>query len=197
MRRLGAVVAVALLAARANAADQTRPGAGNAQAVEIARSSPLVSAAFHATQERARRIENGRCATPPWMRSTTRTRACSIAPACGRRLSSRARRRIALPAPSAAVRLRAGQLLPEYAIHNLSDADFIYSGPAVATAQLLLLKLASEFGYDPADAARYNVRYRNVALSRISAERIQELYAQGGLPAVAGRLHELRSVGAL
>ncbi|HEY4886092.1 MAG TPA: hypothetical protein VII08_20885 [Myxococcales bacterium] len=79
----------------------------------------------------------------------------------------------------------------------MSDADFIYSGPAVATAQLLLLKLASEFGYDPADAARYNVRYRNVALSRISAERIQELYAQGGLPAVAGRLHELRSVGAL
>src|ERR1700737_912297 len=58
MRRLGAVVAVALLAARANAADQTRPGAGNAQAVEIARSSPLVSAAFHATRERARRIEN-------------------------------------------------------------------------------------------------------------------------------------------
>jgi hypothetical protein len=56
---------------------------------------------------------------------------------------------------------------------------------------------ASEFGYGPADAARYNVRYRNVALSRISAERIQELYAQGGLPAVAARLHELRSAGAL
>jgi hypothetical protein len=88
-------------------------------------------------------------------------------------------------------------LLPEYAIHNLSDADFIYSGPVVATAQLLLLKLASEFGYDPADAARYNVRYRNVALSRISAEGFQELYVQGGLPAVAARLHELRSAGAL
>ena len=86
---------------------------------------------------------------------------------------------------------------PEYAIHNLSDADFIYSGPVVATAQLLLSKLASEFGYDPADAARYNLRYRNVALSRISAEHIQEMYAQAGLAAVAARLHELRSAGAL
>jgi hypothetical protein len=57
MRRFGAVIAVALLAGRANASDQTRPGAGNAQAVKIARSSPLVAAAFQATRERARQIE--------------------------------------------------------------------------------------------------------------------------------------------
>lgn len=88
-------------------------------------------------------------------------------------------------------------LLPEYAIHNLSDADYIYSGPVVTTAQLLLSKLAPQFGYDAADVARYNVRFRNVALSRLSAERIQEIYAEGGLAAVAARVQQLRDAGAL
>ena len=88
-------------------------------------------------------------------------------------------------------------LLPEYAIHNLSDADFIYSGPVIATAQLLLSRLGPQFGYHPADVARYNVRFRNVVLSRLSAERIQELCADGGLPAIAAQVQQLRNAGAL
>jgi hypothetical protein len=88
-------------------------------------------------------------------------------------------------------------LLPEYAIHNLSDADFIYSGPVIATAQLLLSRLGPQFGYDPADVARYNLRFRNIVLSRLSAERVQELYTAGGLPAVAAQVQQLRDAGVL
>ncbi|GAC1347215.1 MAG: hypothetical protein NVS2B9_06780 [Myxococcales bacterium] len=88
-------------------------------------------------------------------------------------------------------------LLPEYAIHNLSDADYIYSGPVVATAQLLLSKVAPRFGYDPADAARYNVGFRNVVLSRLSAERIQALYAERGIEGLSAEVEQLRRAGAL
>jgi hypothetical protein len=66
----------------------------------------------------------------------------------------------------------------------------------IATAQLLLSRLGPQFGYHPADVARYNVRFRNVVLSRLSAERIQELYAAGGLPAIAAQVQQLRNAGA-
>jgi len=39
------------------------------------------------------------------------------------------------------------------------------------------------------------VGFRNVALSRLSAERIQAIYAQGGLP--AAQVQQLRVAGAL
>jgi len=93
----------------------------------------------------------------------------------------------------------AGQtnLLAEYTIHNLSDADFTFSIPAVAEVQVMLTRLAPRFGYDPADAARFNNRFRNVVFSRLSAERLLVLYAAGGLDAVAQQLAALRRRGAL
>jgi hypothetical protein len=83
----------------------------------------------------------------------------------------------------------------EYQLHNLSDADFTQSGPAVAVAQLLLVKLAPEFGYDPTDAARYNTKYRNPALAHLSAERLYMLYTAGGLDAVRAQVAKLRAKG--
>lgn len=83
----------------------------------------------------------------------------------------------------------------EYQLHNLSDADFTQTGPAVAVAQLLLARLASSFGYDPADAARYNNKYRNPALSHLSAERLYILYTSGGLDAVRAQLVRLHDRG--
>lgn len=83
----------------------------------------------------------------------------------------------------------------EYQLHNLSDADFSQTGPAVAVAQLLLANLAPQYGYDPADAARYNTRYRNPALSNLSAERLYILYTGGGLNAVREQLDKLRARG--
>jgi len=93
----------------------------------------------------------------------------------------------------------AGQtnLLAEYTIHNLSDADFTFSIPAVAEVQVLLARLAPRFGFDPADTARYNNRFRNVVFSHLSAERLLVVYAAGGLDAVADEIEPLRRHGVL
>lgn len=93
----------------------------------------------------------------------------------------------------------AGQLnlLAEYTIHNLSDGDFLYAGAAVAQVEVLLARLAPRFGFQPADTARYNQRFRNVALSQLSAERLLILYSAGGLDAVFDELVALRRRGVL
>ena len=83
----------------------------------------------------------------------------------------------------------------EYQLHNLSDADFTQTGPAVAVAQILLANLASSFGYDPSDTARYNLHYRNPALSHLSAERLYLLFTSGGLDTVRAQLAKLRARG--
>jgi hypothetical protein len=81
----------------------------------------------------------------------------------------------------------------EYQLHNFSDGDFVQSMPAMVLVQKMLSKLAPEFGYDPADAARYNTKYRNRALAYLSAERLYLLYSSGGLEAVRGQLAKLRA----
>lgn len=85
----------------------------------------------------------------------------------------------------------------EYQLHNLSDADFTQTGPAVAVAQLLLANLAPSFGYDLGDGARYNTKYRNPVLSHLSAERLYILYTTGGLEAVRAEVTRLRHRGIL
>jgi hypothetical protein len=95
--------------------------------------------------------------------------------------------------------LAAGQtnLLAEYTIHNLSDGDVIYSAPAVAQVAVLLAGIAPRFGYDAADTARYNNRFRNVVLSHLTAERLLVLYSAGGLDAVEDEVNALRRRGVL
>ncbi|HVZ71874.1 MAG TPA: hypothetical protein VHJ20_05805 [Polyangia bacterium] len=83
----------------------------------------------------------------------------------------------------------------EYQLHNLSDADFTQTGPAIAVSQILLAKLAPSYGYDPTEVARYNTKFRNVALSHLSGERIYMLYTSGGLPAIRRQLDRLRALG--
>ena len=85
----------------------------------------------------------------------------------------------------------------EYQLHNLSDADFTQTGPAVSVAQILLSTLAPAFGFDPSDTTRYNTSYRNPALSHLSAERLYMLYTSGGLDAVRAQLAKLRARGIL
>ena len=79
-------------------------------------------------------------------------------------------------------------LLYEYVLQNLSDADFTYTGPAVVQSELFLRTLAPKFGYDPADAARYNTEYRNPVLTHLSAERVFILYATGACRGWSRRL---------
>jgi hypothetical protein len=87
--------------------------------------------------------------------------------------------------------------LPEYTIHNLSDADFTFTGPVVAEAQTLLTALAPRYGYDPSVVAHYNWAYRNTVLSHLSAERIAFLYQRGGLNAIQAEIDELRTNGVI
>jgi hypothetical protein len=81
-------------------------------------------------------------------------------------------------------------LLAEYALHNLSDADYTFSMPSVGTTEVILAKLAPEYGVDPA-AYDYNVRFRNPVLSYMSTERLMMLYVNGGLHAVNAELDKL------
>jgi hypothetical protein len=88
----------------------------------------------------------------------------------------------------------AGQtnLLVEYQIHNLSDADFVNSIPAVTQVQVLLQQIAPGFGYDPNDVARYNNFFRNVVLSYLSPERLMMIYDKNGLDEVVEEVSGLR-----
>ena len=72
-----------------------------------------------------------------------------------------------------------GALRLEYQIHNLSDADFVNSVPAMQLANRLLHELAPRLGYRlPAQ------HFLNHILANLSAERIEILYSTGGLEAV-------------
>jgi hypothetical protein len=86
-------------------------------------------------------------------------------------------------------------LLVEYVLHNLSDADYTYTGPAVAEVQILLRILAQRFGYDMNDTATFNTKFRNPVLSTFSAERLQIIYAAKGIDGVAGEIEKLKRAG--
>ena len=89
----------------------------------------------------------------------------------------------------------AGQtnVLVEYTLHNLSDADFTYSGPAIVADNTLLAAIAPSFGYDPS-AAGYYVNFRNPVLSYLTAERLLITYQNGGLAAVRQEVQKLRDL---
>ena len=88
-------------------------------------------------------------------------------------------------------------LLTEYTLHNLSDADFTYSGPAVSEVEIAVRTLAPQFGYDPGDVSRYNNSFRNPALSFLTAERLQIILGNAGLPGVKAQLAKLHSLGVI
>jgi len=90
----------------------------------------------------------------------------------------------------------AGQtnVLAEYTLHNLSDADFTYSGPAVTAVNVLLQSIAGQFGYNPADP-NYFLKFRNPVLSFLTAERLLILYSEKGIGGVISQVQELRERG--
>jgi len=92
----------------------------------------------------------------------------------------------------------AGQtnVLAEYTLHNLSDADFTYSGPAVDAVNVLLQSIAPQFGYNSADA-NYYLKFRNPVLSFFTGERLLILYSDKGIGAVTSAVQELRDAGIL
>ncbi len=93
----------------------------------------------------------------------------------------------------------AGQtnILTEYQLHNLSDADFTQSIPAVTSLQVILAQLAPSFGFNPADVSTYNNNFRNVVFANFSAERLYAVYTADGLDGIRFEVQLLRNRGAL
>jgi hypothetical protein len=92
----------------------------------------------------------------------------------------------------------AGQtnVLAEYVLHNLSDADFSYSGPAVIAVNTILQELASQFGYNPADP-NYLPSFRNPVFSFLTAERLMIIYSEKGSDGVRAEVQKVRDAGAI
>lgn len=86
-------------------------------------------------------------------------------------------------------------LLIEYQIHNLSDADFVNSIPAISIAQVVLKVLAPLFGYDATNVTQYNTNFRNPVLSYLSGERLEMIYGKSGIAGVYEELSKLRALG--
>ena len=81
-----------------------------------------------------------------------------------------------------------GHLLVEYMLHNLSDADFVWTGPAASAADQALKKLAGKFGFDVGNVAEFNNQFRNPVLAHLTAERLLMLQSNGGTAAVAAEV---------
>jgi hypothetical protein len=90
-----------------------------------------------------------------------------------------------------------GNVLAEYTLHNLSDADFTFSGPAVAGVQVVLAKLAPSFGFDPTDITRYNTQFRNPVFSFFTAEHLYIVYSKLGEDGVRSEIQKLVDQGLL
>ncbi len=86
-------------------------------------------------------------------------------------------------------------LLAEYCLHNLSDADFSLTVPAVTIDQVILSAIAPQFGYNLSDTTTYNNRFRNPVLSYLSAERLLIIYGNSGLNGVKTEVNKLRQRG--
>jgi hypothetical protein len=82
-------------------------------------------------------------------------------------------------------------LLVEYAIHNLSDADYVFSIPAVSLGETILKSLAAEFGYRAEDATVFNTKFRNPVFTNIPAERLVMLYDHQGIEGVRSAIKRL------
>lgn len=92
----------------------------------------------------------------------------------------------------------AGQtnVLAEYTLHNLSDADFTYSGPAIMSVNVLLQSIGPQFGYSPADPDYY-LKFRNPVFSYLTAERLLVVYSQAGIAGVTTEVKKLHESGVL
>jgi len=90
----------------------------------------------------------------------------------------------------------AGQtnVLAEYVLHNISDSDFTYSGPAVTILNVILAEIAPEFGHSTADPD-YFTNFRNPVMSFFSAERLTIIYSQQGTDGVRQEVKKLQALG--
>ena len=67
---------------------------------------------------------------------------------------------------------------------------------AAAALTLTVRLLAPKFGFDAADATRFNTGFRNRVLANAGAERLLILYATGGIARVEAEVAKLHTAGA-
>jgi hypothetical protein len=84
----------------------------------------------------------------------------------------------------------------EYNLHNLSDADFAYSGPAVIAVNTILQTLAPDFGLNPADPG-YLLNFRNPVFSFPTGERLMIIYYEKGSDGVRSEVQKVRDAGTI
>ncbi len=84
-------------------------------------------------------------------------------------------------------------VLSEYVLHNLSDADFTLTGPAVTEINRVLAATATQFGFNSSDASNFNNKFRNRVLSYLSAERLLIIYANSGLDGVSAEITKIKA----
>jgi hypothetical protein len=84
----------------------------------------------------------------------------------------------------------------EYTLHNLSDADFTYSGPAVIAVKTILQTLAPDFGFSPPDPG-YLLNFRNPVFSFLTGERLMIIYSEKGGDGVRAEVQKVRDAGAI
>ncbi|MFN3807529.1 hypothetical protein [Asticcacaulis sp.] len=81
-------------------------------------------------------------------------------------------------------------------IHNESDAGYIHSGAAEKTADTVLERLATRFGYDP-KVSGYLMKFRHVVLAELGADRIQAFVSAGDEAALVKAIEALKTKGLL
>ena len=81
--------------------------------------------------------------------------------------------------------------MAEYALHNLSDAGFVLSIPAITIDQEILQQIAPLFGYNPTNTTVYIKQFRNPVLSYLSAERLLIIYGNHGIDGVIAEVSKL------
>jgi hypothetical protein len=89
----------------------------------------------------------------------------------------------------------APDLLAEYAIHNLSDANFTIALPAITSVDSALRSLAPKYGYSADDVATFNNSFRNPVMSALTAERLFFVLTNAGLPGLERELNALIRAG--
>lgn len=88
-------------------------------------------------------------------------------------------------------------LLVEYVMHNISDSDYSFTGPAIDQVNLVLQQLAPEYGYDASNTSDYNNKFRNPVFTYLSAERLYIIFSNEGLDGVRKELKKLVKINAI
>ena len=86
-------------------------------------------------------------------------------------------------------------MIPEDAIHNLSDANFTIALPAIIEVNSALRVLAPKFGYSADDVATFNNSFRNPIMSAMTAERLFFILTNEGTSGVEREVRKLVTSG--